>query len=785
MLEIEIDGKKLTVAEGSMIIEAADNAGIYIPRYCYHKKLSIAANCRMCLVEVEKVGKPLPACATPVTAGMKVFTQSQKALQAQRAVMEFLLINHPLDCPVCDQGGECELQDLSMGFGKGFSRYNEPKRSVASENIGPLIETWMTRCIQCTRCVRFGDEIAGLREMGATGRGENLEIGTYVKHFLKSEISANIIDICPVGALTNKPSRYAGRGWEYQEHPMIASHDCVGSNLFVHTRGFEFKAERQVMRAVPRENESINENWISDRDRFFVHALHHETRVHKPRMKKNGVWVDVDWQRALLEIADRWHAIAQNQSPEQIAAIASPSSTIEELYLLQKMMRAMGSNNIDHRYREQDFADQSSLPLQPIFETKLADLENQNLIILLGTNLRYEAPMMFHRVRKGASEQTKVLAINPKDYTYTLTLDKNWRVSPAKLVDALAQLVKAAAEIKQQSCDLNLAISDSARAMAKQLCEAASATLIFGELVNTHPQASTLRALLHELKKLTGVKLNNVSMGANSAGAWLAGAVPHRGPAGASVTPGKNCKALLTEAPVRAYLLLNVEPEQDFIYSQAALNALDKAGLVVAITPFSNSETEKYADFILPLAPFTESGGTFVNAQNNWQSFAPVSLPHGESKPGWKILRALAGFLKLENFNYETVHEVQFEIKKLTEAQQAEFSYKFKAEITPPALGLMRLAPWLIYRADSLVRRSEPLQASMVNYTVLAINASTAHKLQLNSGDQVSVSQNGQSIEAQLTIDERLADDTVWLPSGIIETAGFGWGFERIELNKL
>jgi len=713
---------------------------------------------------------------------MKVFTQSQKALQAQRAVMEFLLINHPLDCPVCDQGGECELQDLSMGFGKGFSRYNEPKRSVASENIGPLIETWMTRCIQCTRCVRFGEEIAGLREMGATGRGEDMEIGTYVKHFLKSEISANIIDICPVGALTNKPSRYSGRGWEYQEHPMIAPHDCVGSNLFVHTRGFEFKAERQVMRAVPRENDAINENWISDRDRFFVHALHQETRLHKPRMKKNGKWIDVDWQRALLEIADRLHAIAQNQGPEQIAAIASPSSTIEELFLLQKLMRGIGSNNIDHRYRESDFADQNSLPLQPIFETKLADLENQNLIILFGTNLRYEAPMMFHRVRKGASEQTKVLAINPKNYTYTLTLDKNWLVSPTKLVDALAQLVKAAAEIKQQTCELKVTVSDSARAMAKQICETQNATLIFGELVNTHPQASTLRALLNELQKLTGVKLNNVSVGANSAGAWLAGAVPHRGPAGASVTPGKDCKTLVTDSPVRAYLLFNVEPEHDFIYAQAALKALDNAGLVVAITPFTNPETEKVADFILPLAPFTESGGTFVNAQSNWQSFAPVSLPHGESKPGWKILRALAGFLKLENFEYETVHEVQFEIKKMVEAQKAKFNYEFNALVPAPVSGLARLSPWLIYRVDNLVRRSEPLQAAMADYVVLAINANTARKLQLNTDDRVRATQNGQSIEAQLTIDDRLADDTVWLPSGIIETAGFGCGFGEIEL---
>ncbi len=790
MVEIEIDGKALTVAEGSMIIEAADNAGIYIPRYCYHRKLSIAANCRMCLVEVEKVGKPLPACATPITPGMKVFTQSQKALQAQRAVMEFLLINHPLDCPICDQGGECELQDLSMGFGRGFSTYNEPKRSVYSENIGPLIETWMTRCIHCTRCVRFGEEIAGLRELGATGRGEDMEIGTYVKHFLRSEVSGNIIDICPVGALTNKPARYAGRSWEYREHPMIGAHDAFGANTFVHTYGFEYKPQREVMRAVPRENEALNETWMSDRDRYGVHGLYHEARVYKPLMKKNDEWVEVEWDRALLEIADRTHAIAQNQGPAQIAAIANASSTIEEFYLLQKMLRALGSNNVDYRYREHDFSDQNAMPLYPGLDCHIADLEEHEVIVILGTNVRYEMPLLNLRLRKDARlDKAKVYAMNSKNYSHTIELTANWLVPAAQLLDALAQVTKAVAQEKKHPLpELSaVVVSEQAREIALALIKAEKSTIIFGEQIITHRHAAVFRSLLYTLKKLTGTYLGELTAGANAAGAYLAGMVPHRLACGRVVdTPGKNAKALLTTESVRAYFLLGVEPELDFAYGSVALANLEKAGLVVCMSTYTSEQMKRYADFILPISPFTESGGTYVNLEGRWQTFNPVSVPCEESRPAWKVLRVLANFMQLDGFDYKTVHEVQQELQQHVEesAVQHEYSYTFSS-LPPVDTRLMRLAPWLMYRVDPIVRHSVPLQEAMMHYTLLSVNSATAQKYQLNADEEVLVVQAGDVIEARLTLDERLADDTVWLPSGIIQTAAFGDGMGAVELKQI
>ncbi|OGO94619.1 MAG: NADH-quinone oxidoreductase subunit G [Coxiella sp. RIFCSPHIGHO2_12_FULL_42_15] len=779
MVKIEIDGQELSVIEGATIIEVADEAGIYIPRFCYHKNLSIAANCRMCLVEVEKVGKPLPACATTITEGMKVFTRSKKALEAQRSVMEFLLINHPLDCPICDQGGECELQDLSMGFGRADSHYDEPKRSVASENMGPLIETWMTRCIHCTRCVRFGEEIAGLRELGATGRGEHMEIGTYVQHFLKSELSGNIIDLCPVGALTNKPARYAGRGWEYHEHATIAPHDGVGSHLFVHSRGRILQPQRFVMRTVPRECAAINETWISDRDRFSVHAIYHPSRVKKPMVNRNGEWVELEWQRAIDEIVDRTRAIQQQFSGDEIAALASPNSTIEELYLLQKLMRALGSPHIDHRLRQHDFSDQARFAADPKINISIADMETLDTIVLIGSNVRYEQPLVAHRINKASGEGATVIAINPVDYAFTFPVTDKFIVPPQQMVTALAKIAKALADQAQASmAELSdVKPCDTGRRIAKTLASHKKVALFLGEHALNHPAAAAIRYYAHLIARLSQASVNLLTEGANTSGAWLAGCVPHRGPALQKVErEGRTAKELLTNKPVRAYFLLNTEPEYDSAFPETALKVLHHAGLVVCLTPFVSDMMRDYADFILPIAPFTETAGTFVNLEGRWQSFAAASEPHDDHKPAWKVLRVLANFFEVDGFHYKTVHEVQAEIKQAVEAMQA-MAYVPEA-ITPhhePHEALYRLAAWPMYRCDSLVRRSEPLQKTMEKEDrAMALNQKTATALNFKAGDWIRAQQQDHCIELPLVINDRLTDNTVWLPAGLEETAGFG-----------
>ncbi len=779
MIEIEINGKKTIVDDGTTIIEAADAMDIYIPRFCYHKKLSIAANCRMCLVEVEKVGKPLPACATPVTPGMKVFTQSKKALDAQRAVMEFLLINHPLDCPICDQGGECELQDLAMGFGRSCSNYDEPKRSVFSDDIGPLIETEMTRCIQCTRCVRFGEEIAGLRELGVIGRGEKEEITTYVQHFLKSELSGNIIDICPVGALTDKPARYNGRGWEYREHPSVSPHDCVGTNTFVHNRWEEYSPQRKVMRAVPRENDAINENWISDRDRYSHFGLYHESRVYRPRMKKGTQWVEVGWETALQAVTSCVKAVVEKEGANQIAALASPNSTVEEFYLLQKLLRSLGSPHIDHRFRQQDFSDQQLAPTFPSTNIPIADIPNLNAILLVGSNVRFEQPILSHRMNQAFLEEAKIMAVNAMDYDYIFNLHQKIIAPSQQMVLALAEIAKALAEeAKQNIAELaDITPSEHAKEIASTLKKAGKAGIFIGEHALNHPNASEIRAMVQLIAKLSDAKTAVLTEGANVAGAWLAGAIPHRGPAGAELDKkGLDAKALLTTDALSGYFLLNFEPELDCAYSAAALKALNDARFVVCLTPFATAEMEKYADFILPITNYVGTAGTYVNVEGTWQSFSAISLPEEDSKPAWKVLRVLGNLLELNGFDYKTVHEVHHEIKK----QVDEMSAKQPGEQVIPKIKLhqgelMRLAPWPMYRANSLVRRSAPLQETLASdIASIALNAKTAAALNLQEHRNVTAVQGDSRVTLPLVINDKLADDTVLIPCGLQETAGFG-----------
>lgn len=714
MIEFELDGKAVSVQEGTTIIEAADDAGVYIPRFCYHKKLSIAANCRMCLVEVEKSGKPLPACATPITPSMKVKTKSDMAIKAQRDVMEFLLINHPLDCPICDQGGECELQDLSMGFGQSNSEYNEPKRAVYSQDIGPLIETEMTRCIQCTRCVRFGEEVAGLREMGVVNRGEKEEIGTYVQHFLQSEISGNIIDICPVGALTNKPARYAMRGWEVKEQASIAPHDCVGTNLFLHTRGHEYSKERTVFRSVPRENESINETWMSDRDRFAVEGMYHSDRVYKPLMKKHGEWVEVEWEYALDAIAHLTSHIQKESGVDQIAGIADYSSTTEEYYLLQKLMRDLGSNNIDHRIRETDFSDQQIRPLFPRLNQSVANIEALDTILLVGSNVRFEQPMISARIFKATQDNLSVMAVNPEAYPFVFPLAE--KMIANDIIQSLAEIVKALSIAAQKpSVGLDsITPSENALKIAEKLLSTKRAAIFIGAYALHHPHASVIRTLVHHMADLTGATAGILSDGANSAGAWIAGCIPHRATAGAVSRQGRDAKALLTTDPVAAYFILNAELDCDSAYPEKAIAALTAAKLVVCLSSFASEKMRAYADFILPIAVHAENEGTFINASTDWQTFSAASIPHGESKPAWKVLRVLANKMNLPGFTYQTATDVRDDIKsQMDQASCCSECKNLPAIVLPVTSGDVVVPTWHHYQIDPIVRRAKALQDTL------------------------------------------------------------------------
>ena len=661
LVTITINDKEFEVTAGSMLIDIADAEDIHIPRFCYHKKLSVAANCRMCLVEVEKAPKPMPACATPVADGMKVWTRSEKALSAQKDTMEFLLINHPLDCPICDQGGECELQDLSMGFGGSSSSYQEIKRVVLDKDIGELVSTEMTRCIQCTRCIRFGEEIAGMRELGATGRGDRMEIGTFVEKSLSSELSGNIIDICPVGALTAKPSRYKSRAWEMMQTASIASHDCVGSNVNLHT----FKHE--LIRVVSDENEAINECWISDRDRFSYEGVISEDRVKAPMIKLNGLWKTVEWNEALEAVAAKLKSV----STDDVGVLASPRATLEELYLLQKTMRAIGVNNIDHRLRQVDFSDQDTMGLFPWLGLSLADIEKQNAIMLIGSNVRKDQPMINHRIRKAAIDNhAKVIFVNPFKLDLNYDATSQLICDPVDMISTLATVAKASLSLNKSKAPAGLEdllksvrVNKDAKEVAESLSNADDSVVFIGSVSVQHPGYSTLRALATLIVENTGSNLGYLAESANTVGAWLAGVVPHRKEAGGVVREGALNASEMLFKQRKVYVLMDVEPEHDCDDPQLALSAMDQAECVVSIAPYANANMLSNADIILPSAAYSETSGTYVNAEGNWQSFKAASKSFSEARPAWKILRVLGNVLEIEGFDYVSSSDVRKELK--------------------------------------------------------------------------------------------------------------------------
>ncbi len=780
MATIEIDGKTFEVENGKMIIEVADEAGIHIPRFCYHKKLSVAANCRMCLVEVESNRKTVPACATPVNDGMKVFTKSPAALRSQEAVMEFLLINHPLDCPICDQGGECELQDVATGYGRDQSIYEESKRVVADDDLGSLIATEMTRCIQCTRCVRFGDEVAGLAELGGIGRGEDMQISTYVEHSMVSEVSGNIIDLCPVGALTSKPYRFTARPWEMTQSSGIAPHDCLGSHIYLHTR------RNSLMRVVPKEHEPINETWLSDRDRFSYLGLQHPRRAAQPKIKRDGVWEYVDWQTALNFAADSIQQIVTQHGPEYFAAFASPSSTLEECYLLQKMMRAMGVHNLDYRLQQTDFRDQTFLPVLSKNTLRYAELEKQQHIVMVGCNVDREVPLAGLRLRKAAQNGAVICALNVVDYAYRFSLKEKLIVSPQDLPKHLAlilmSLVKKKSDLlaSEQQLISGLKATQQSKNLAQEL-SLPDAVIVSGALCDNHPQAAVIRTLLSAIAKYSGAKLVHFTAGANAAGASLAGMVPHRTVAGKPVEqPGLDVQAALA-AKMKGYLLLAVEPDFDCANPFSARRAMLAAEHVIAFSAFESETLEEYADVILPIAPFAETSGTYINLDGNWQTTTGALAPHGEARPAWKVLRVLANHLHCAGFDYVSSEDVLQEVQR-----QYSMLHDVQGVFSPDALPnngdeLVRVGEWPLYRSDMIVRHSGALQTcGAAESACVRVHSATANRL--NLGEMATVSQGDIGVTLPLIRDDRIAEDTVWVANAMLETIDLGSAFGAITI---
>ncbi len=766
MVTIEVDGRELEAKAGTMLIEVTDAAGISVPRFCYHRKLSTSANCRMCLVEVEKVPKPLPACATPVNEGMKVHTRSPLALAAQKGTMEFLLINHPLDCPICDQGGECELQDLALGYGSDVSRYTESKRVVADKDIGPLIATDFTRCIHCTRCVRFGAEIAGVRELGATGRGEHMAIGTYVEKSVDSELSGNIIDVCPVGSLTSKPFRFRARAWELVQHDTIAPHDSVGSNLHLHER------RGQVMRVHPRDNEAVNECWISDRDRFSYEGLNSDQRLTRPMIKRNGKWQQSEWQQA-LEAAVNGLKQARGAGGDRLGALVSPSATLEELYLAGSLMRALESDNIDFRLRQGDF--RSEEPRFPWLGQEIADLETLEAALLVGANPRKEQPIFGHRLRKAALAGAKISYINPLklDLTYH---SEQLVGTPAGMLDDLAGVAKA----------LGVAgtLTDGAeagkrhQALADQLKSAGKATVLLGNIAVAHPDYSLIQALASAIARAVQATFGYLPEAANSTGARLAGAMPLDG--------GADAHSMLQE-PRKGYLLLGVEPGLDFWDPALAAGAFERAEFVVALSSFRSPSLEAAADVLLPLAAFAETSGTYINAAGSWQSFKGAVRPAGDARPGWKILRVMGNLLDLEGFEQESSEQVLEQLKQAAAGMKPDNAVAETAssERRSQVDRLMRVGDVPLYAIDPLVRRAQALQQTRDAIKAgVWINGAVAVQLGLAAGDQVTVTQSGHRVALPVAIDPALPDGCVRIPAGLSGTETLGPQFGEVTLEK-
>ena len=775
MLKVEVDGQGLEVPHGSTVMEAANRLGIFVPHFCYHKKLSIAANCRMCLVQVEKAPKPMPACATPVTDGMKVWTHSEAAKKAQSGVMEFLLINHPLDCPICDQGGECQLQDLAVGYGGSASRYSEAKRVVFHKNLGPLVSAEeMSRCIHCTRCVRFGQEVAGVMELGMIGRGEHSEIVSFVGKTVDSELSGNMIDICPVGALTSKPFRYSARTWELNRRKTVSPHDSLGANLIAQTK------QDRVLRVVPLENEAVNECWISDRDRFSYEALNSSERLTTPMIKEDGHWREADWQSALALVTKRLGEVKAARGASAIGTLVSASATLEEMHLAQKLTRAIGSENVDFRLRQSDFSADGKRVGAPWLGMPVADVAALDRVLLVGSFLRKDHPVLASRFRIAGKRVQQLNIIHSSDDELLMAVANKAIVPPNELPEVLGQVVRAVAEKKEQpvpSAVAALEVPDYARKIAASLCSGKAVGLFLGNFAEQHPRAAKLHSLMQMLSDLVGARFGSLGQAANSVGGHIANCLPGAG--------GLNASAMIS-SPRSAYVLFGLEPELDCADSAQATKAMRDAEFVVAISTYAGNATE-YADVLLPLAPYTETSGTYVNCEGRAQAFNAVVRAAGQSRPGWKILRVLGNLLELPGFDQESSEAVRAEL-----GAQSGWAARLDNRVNGLAVSLgsgkshalQRVADVPVYFSDPIVRRAESLQMTRDARPPQArMRASVAQKLGVSGGDRVRVKQAGE-VALDVIIDDRLPEGVVRIAAAHPTTAALGAMFGELSVER-
>ncbi|NCU92564.1 MAG: NADH-quinone oxidoreductase subunit G [Burkholderiaceae bacterium] len=780
MIEIHVDGKPVEVPQGSMVMHATNKLGTYVPHFCYHKKLSIAANCRMCLVEVEKAPKPLPACATPVMAGMKVFTHSAKAVEAQKSVMEFLLINHPLDCPICDQGGECQLQDLAVGYGKSSSRYKEEKRVVFHKNVGPLISMEeMSRCIHCTRCVRFGQEVAGVMELGMINRGEHSEITTFVGQTVDSELSGNMIDICPVGALTSKPFRYAARTWELVRKRSISPHDAVGANTTVQTKA------NHVMRVVALENEAINECWISDRDRFAYEGLNSPDRLTTPMVKQNGQWLETDWQSALDYVVHSLGDIQKQHGSQALAALAHPIASTEELYLLQKVMRGLGSQQIESRLRQTDTRGSAALPWLGMPIAKLGELKR---VLVIGSHLRKDLPLIAARVRTATKQGLKVYRLDAGGNDWLMPIAAHLKSKPSQWVDQLGQIAQAIAQAKSISSPSGLAVksvSREAQTIADQLLSNIKLespepqAILLGSLAIAHPNASDLHVLAEFIAKHTGCTFGFLCEGGNAVAAQMVGAT--QGNQGSIET--------VLQSKARAYVMLHVEPLNDLPNPQHTRSALQAADTVIAMSAYTSPDLLELADVILPITPYTETIGSYVNMAGQVQTIQPSVRPLADARPAWKVLRALGSLLNLEGFLYNLPEEVYADAFAKPVQDLLNNGFTATPEVqqrVPLAAALERLADQPIYSSDAIVRRAPALQRTRdaKDATMVGVGQTLWAQLSLQAGDRVVLAQNGHTVEASVLLQPDLADGVVRIATATELSGQLASMFGEVSLSK-
>jgi NADH-quinone oxidoreductase subunit G len=774
MIEIELDGKKVSVPEGSMVMHAADLAGTYIPHFCYHKKLTIAANCRMCLVEIEKAPKPMPACATPVTQGMVVRTKSDKAINAQQGVMEFLLINHPLDCPICDQGGECQLQDLAVGYGASSSRYDEDKRVVYPKDVGPLLSMQeMNRCIHCTRCIRFGQEVGGVMELGMIHRGEHAEITTVAGDTVDSELSGNMIDLCPVGAITSKPFRYSARAWELSRRKSVSPHDSTGANLIVQVKLAEVK------RVLPLENEDVNECWIADRDRFSYEALNGPERLTAPMIRRDGEWKTVAWNDALDHVARSLTQIAVEHGAQSIGALASPMSTLEELHLLAKLVRGLGSDNVDTRLRE---AQAPRVGAVRWLGRPIASLSELQRVLVVGSFLRKDHPLFAQRIRQATKKGAKVMSVHALRDDWLMPMGPSIAAAPSAWPAALAAIAAAVASAKGIAAPAEAEANDDAKAIAAALASGERKAVLLGNAAAQHADADVLERLGRWIAEQTGATFGWLGDGANAVGAQLVGANGKSGALGAA-------QMLAADSPIKACLLVNVEPALDSADGDAALVALGRSELVVALTPFKPRAGEDVADVLLPIAPFTETSGTFVNAEGRMQSFHGVVKPLGETRPAWKVLRVLGNLLGLAGFAHETSEEVRNEAVGDGAAIAARLAAAAGPEgrIGLPARaaedGLERIADVPIYASDPIVRRAPALQLTAdARSPSVGVPSELAAERGIVDGTPVRVKSAHGSIVLPARVDASLASNVLRVAAAHPLTVALGPMNARLDL---